>query len=72
MLISLADKQYVEDSVFWNDYVFKYFTETPQKEAREFTADEAKKLWDALIYVKLKCPTLDVKEPLSVVEAILD
>lgn len=26
---ALADKQYVEDSVFWNEYVFKFLHESP-------------------------------------------
>lgn len=58
--------------MFWTDHVFKYFTETAKKEKRTFTNDEAKKLWDALIFLKLRCPTLDIKGPLSIVEGFFD
>lgn len=70
---SLADKQYVEDNVFWNEYVFKFMRTNPtdkRKEAKDrtFTDGEARKLWDALIYLKLKCPSLDVKDHIAYVE----
>jgi len=29
MIRALADKQYVEDQVFWNEYVFKFITDLP-------------------------------------------
>jgi len=70
---ALADKQYVEDNVFWNEYVFKFMRTNPtdkRKEAKDrtFTDGEARKLWDALIYLKLKCPSLDVKDHIAYVE----
>ena len=71
---ALADKQYVEDSVFWNEYVFKFIHDKPgpdsksNKNNRTFEDAEARKLWDALIYLKLKCPSLDVKDHLNYVE----
>lgn len=71
LIRALADKQYVEDTVFWNQYVFKYVHEDQRKEARKFTEDEARKVWDAYIFLKLKCPSLDVKEHLSKVEEFL-
>lgn len=77
MIRALADKQYVEDLVFWNEYVFKFIHNTPgpdakaNKDTRTFTDDEARKLWDALIYLKLKCPSLDVKDHLNYVEKFM-
>jgi hypothetical protein len=70
---ALADKQYVEDNVFWNEYVFKFMRTNPtdkRKEAKDrtFSDGEARKLWDALIYLKLKCPSLDVKDHIAYVE----
>jgi hypothetical protein len=29
-LKALADKQYIEDSVFWNQYIFRYIYDTPE------------------------------------------
>lgn len=68
LLRALADKQYVEDSVFWNQFVFKYVHQTDRNEERTFTVEEARKVWDSLIYLKLKCPTLEIKEHISKVE----
>ena len=70
---ALADKQYVEDNVFWNEYVFRFVnstTETGSKKdvPRTYTDSEARKVWDALIYLKLKCPSLDVKSHINYVE----
>ena len=71
---ALADKQFVEDSVFWDDYMFKYATHDANgKEGqRRFTYNQAKKVWDSLIYLKLKCPTIDLKDTLVHVEKWLD
>ena len=66
IILSLADKQFIEDPVFWSDYM------TPYVRNREFTPEEAKKIWDALIYLKLKCPTLDIKEMIATVESFLE
>lgn len=72
LLRALADKQYVEDLVFWNQYVFRYIHETGRKdEVKTFTEEEARLLWDALIYLKLKCPTLDIKEHITKVESFM-
>ena len=81
MLRALADKQYVEDLVFWNEYVFKFIHDLaspgpikPNTVApkRTFTDPEARKLWDALIYLKLKCPSLDLKEHIGHVEKFME
>jgi hypothetical protein len=36
-----------------------------------FSKEEAKKIWDALIYLKLKCPSIDVKVPMQKVETFM-
>jgi hypothetical protein len=78
MLRALADKQYVEDLVFWNEYVFKFITDLPQPgnkkpkgPVRTFTDPEARKLWDSLIYLKLKCPSLDLKDYIGYIEKFM-
>lgn len=76
LIRALADKQYVEDSVFWNEYMFKFIHESPQAGPkkgieRTFTDPEARKLWDALIYLKLKCPSLDMKDHIGYVEKFM-
>ena len=78
MIRALADKQYVEDTVFWNEYIFRFIHDTPgpdaksNKGSRTFTDSESRKLWDALIYLKLKCPSLDVKDHLNYVEKFME
>jgi hypothetical protein len=77
LIRALADKQYVEDTVFWNEYIFRFIHDTPgpdaksNKDNRTFTDAESRKLWDALIYLKLKCPSLDVKDHLNYVEKFM-
>lgn len=72
MLRALADKQYVEDSVFWNEYVFKYIQGGKEQQGpKVFSEAEARKLWDAMIYLKLKCPSLDLKDHISYVEKFM-
>lgn len=66
--MSLADKVYVEDLIFWEDFVFKYIEKTSKNEDREFTHLEARKVWDSYIFLKLKCPSLDLTEPISKIE----
>jgi len=77
---ALADKQYVEDNVFWNEYVFRYIhTESEtgvvakkgEEVPRTYSDEEARKVWDALIYLKLKCPSLDVKSHIAYVETFI-
>jgi hypothetical protein len=58
---ALADKHYVEDSIFWNQFIFKYVHEDNKKQPKVFTAEQARQIWDALVYLKLRCPTLDVQ-----------
>jgi len=55
---ALADKGFSEDQVFWNDFAFKYVYENakPKGTERAFSSEEAKRVWDTLIYLKLKCP----------------
>ena len=71
---ALADKQYVEDSVFWDDYMFKYLTHNRHgtEGKRELTFNQAKKIWDSLVYLKIKCPTIDLKDSLKNVEKFLN
>lgn len=71
LLRSLADKQYVEDHVFWTQYAFRFVFENHDKTERFLSEEEAKKVWDALIYLKLKCPSIDIKEPITRVESFI-
>ena len=78
---SLADRQYVEDSVFWNEYVFRFIHSTSESKdgkkeiakgsERTFTDAESRKLWDSLIYLKLKCPSLELKDHIAYVEKFM-
>ena len=47
-------------------YVYK--VSKPVGWEREFSPEEAKRVWDTLIYLKLKCPQVDLKDTLSQVE----
>ena len=64
MVRALADKNYVEDVIFWNDFVFKFVEFNEDKSEKMFSSEEARKMWDTLIYLKLKCPTIDISVPL--------
>ena len=74
MVRTVADKQFVEDSVFWHDYVFKYVNHGPNgvEGTRKFTPAEAKEVWESIIYLKLKCPTIDLRDTLSHVETWME
>ena len=71
LIKALADKQYVEDSVLWNEYIFKYIYENEKNQERVLSEDQARKIWDAYIYLKLKCPSLDVREHIAKVETFM-
>eukprot|EP00347_Sterkiella_histriomuscorum_P012657 403367729 len=71
ILRALADKNYVEDSIFWNQFIFKYVHEDAKKQPREFVEAQARKIWDSLVYLKLKCPTLDVQPHINRVESFI-
>lgn len=61
----------MDDLIFWNQFVFKYVHEDARKEPKVFTEGQARSIWDSLIYLKLKCPTLDIKEHISKVESFI-
>jgi len=50
--------------------MFKYVSEVhrPKESERKFTGSEAKRVWDSLIYLKIKCPEIDLKNSLKVLE----
>ena len=73
MIRVMADRQFVEDFVFWDKYAFKYvFTDPRRPEGRVFTHEEAKELWDSFVYLKLKCPSLDIRDVLNQLERFID
>jgi hypothetical protein len=51
--------------------VFRYIYENEKKESKTFTEDEARTLWDSFIYLKLKCPTLDIQNHLTRIESFM-
>lgn len=72
MIRAMADKGFVEDYVFWEKFAFKYVYTDPRNDGvRVFTHDEAKKLWDSFVYLKLKCPTIDIKDVLVQLEQFI-
>jgi len=62
MVRAMADKGFVEDYVFWDKFAFRYIFYSPKAydRQRSFTESEARDLWESFVYLKLKCPTLDV------------
>ena len=65
----MADREFQEDPVFWNQYAFKYvFFDPVTKTDKMFSAKEAKKIWESYILLKFKCPAIDVKEVLQYLE----
>jgi len=72
LLRVMADRQFVEDYVFWDTYAFKYVYVDPRRpEGRIFTHEEAKQLWDSFVYLKLKCPSIDIKDVLVQLEKFI-
>lgn len=74
LIRTLADKGYQEDSEFWQGYVFKYLYEKhkPKGEPREFTSEKARKIWDSIVFLKIKCPQIEVTEVLRHLERFMD
>lgn len=66
LLMALADKQYVEDNIFWTDYMWEYLRKKEFRE--EIKPHHAKMIWDSLVFLKLKCPLLDISEVQDIVE----
>jgi hypothetical protein len=50
--------------------MFKFVSERhrPKGAERKFTGVEAKRVWDSLIYLKIKCPEIDLKNSLKELE----
>ena len=67
MIRVLADKGFVEDFVFWDRFAFKYvfYDQREHDQVRKFSSNQAKRLWNSFVYLKLKCPTLDVTDVLQ-------
>lgn len=66
----MADRNFVEDFVFWDKYAFRYVYDDPKALGgiRSFTPEEARAVWDAYVYLRIRCPTLDVREVLRHLE----
>ena len=72
MIRAMADKGFVEDYVFWEKFAFRYVYTDPRNDGkRVFTHDQAKMLWDSFVYLKLKCPTIDIKDVLIELEKFI-
>lgn len=74
MVQAMADRAFVEDYVFWDKFAFRYVFEDPKGLAgqRNLTHAQAKRLWDAFVYLRIKCPTIDVREVLQKLETFMD
>jgi hypothetical protein len=71
---ALADRQFVEDSVFWHDYIFQFVYHKgtiKKKRDREFTAEEAKQVWDTHVYLKMRCNSIDLRSTLIQLEKFM-
>jgi hypothetical protein len=61
----LGDRQYTEDSIFWNDYMFPRIYKSPLNQ------NDATLVWDSLLALQVKCPELNLAIPLNYVESLL-
>lgn len=70
---TIADRQFVEDPVFWHDHIFQFIFRAKSKgdKERQFTAEEAKKVWDTHIYLKLRCDMIDLRGTLLQLEKFM-
>lgn len=48
----LGEREYVEDPIFWIEYMFPWVYERP------FNEKEAHRLWTAITALRLKCPSI--------------
>jgi hypothetical protein len=72
MIRAMAEKNFVEDYVFWEKFAFKYVFLNPATGLeRVFSEMEAKQLWDSFVLLKLKCPVLDIKDVLVQLEKFM-
>ena len=72
MIRAMAEKGFVEDYVFWEKYAFKYVYYDPRSgDERKLSNEQAKKLWDTFVFLKLKCPSLEVKDVLKQLEKFI-
>ena len=73
MIRAMADKGFVEDFVFWDKYVKRYIFWDPKLDGeKEFSSVQAKRLWDTFVYLKLKCPMIEIKDVLSQLEKFIE
>lgn len=70
-LRALADKQWVDDIIFWNQFILKWIHETEKGTPRKYTPEEARTVWDSLVYLKLKCPSLDLQQHIKKVQSFI-
>ena len=74
MVQTMADRGFVDDFIFWDKYAFRYVFEDPKAVGgkRQLHPSEAKRIWDSYVYLRIKCPTLDVKQVLQQLEKFMD
>jgi hypothetical protein len=66
LLRTLGNKGYQEDRVFWKDYIFDYVRVDEKGNSKgNFSKDDAVRMWDLLVLLKIQLPLLDVDEPMS-------
>ena len=51
-LKAIGDRKYVDDPIFWIEYMFPWIYQ------RSFTHSGATSLWDELIQLRIKCPSI--------------
>ena len=59
---TMADRNFIEDFVFWDRFAFRYIFDDPNALGgrRSFEPEEARAIWDAYVYVRIRCPSLDI------------
>lgn len=73
MVRAFAQKGFSDDFVFWDKFVFRYvYYDGKLRKDRTFTNKEAKKLWDTFVFLKLKCPSIDISDVLFQLERFMD
>ena len=73
MIRVMAEKGFAQDFVFWDKFAYQYiFYDPRQGGERQFSHEEAKELWDSFVFLKIKCPTLDIKDVLFQLEKFIE
>jgi len=65
LIKALAQREFYQDQIFWKEYILKYMkTDRKGINKREFTRIQALEVWLALVFLRIRCPSINVTDEL--------